>query len=526
MDSAPREALAADAFDVAPVDDTETPLPPWAEEALTPEQFFSLATESRRHWTGERRLLLAVLQNAVDELLRYRDARTTRGRRLFRETRDWFWSREHTYLCAFETICAYLHLDADYVRQGLERLLDSRAPSALPAAARPERPLSPPPSLSPQPAPQREQTQDHRSRQSRNTYSQPSAPQREQTQDRQKERRQNLSRTGVVCTRAVAHVERKGNTVVGQRGGQVGGKLSIGALSRATGIPVETLRTWERRYGFPTPERKPSGHRVYSLSSVPRLRRIAEALAQGHRAGEAVTASEADLEALLAIPPAVATSAPTALPRRDTEEVADLFSLVEAFDAPRLTRVLADEWRRLGPLECLCSRIVPLVRAVGEAWETARLEIRHEHFLSERLSDFLRARRLAFERRAHGPLVVCVTLPGEAHSLGLQMVALLLAQAGCRVLYLGTEVPVGQIAGVARDFRARAVAVSISSANQGGAMVVQVERLRALLPRRVTLLLGGDGAPAPRPGMKVIQDLPTLAAWGRQLVAATSQEET
>ena len=59
-----------------------------------------------------------------------------------------------------------------------------------------------------------------------------------------------------------------------------GARLSIGALSRATGIPVETLRTWENRYGYPVPERKPSGHRVYALASVPRLRRIAEALSR------------------------------------------------------------------------------------------------------------------------------------------------------------------------------------------------------------------------------------------------------
>ena len=72
----------------------------------------------------------------------------------------------------------------------------------------------------------------------------------------------------------------------------VGGKLSIGALSRVTGIPPETLRTWEQRYGFPLPERKPSGHRVYPVTSVPRLRRIAEALARGHRAREPLLGGE------------------------------------------------------------------------------------------------------------------------------------------------------------------------------------------------------------------------------------------
>ncbi len=39
--------------------------------------------------------------------------------------------------------------------------------------------------------------------------------------------------------------------------------VSIGGLSRATGVPIETLRTWELRYGFPKSVRKPSGHRLF-----------------------------------------------------------------------------------------------------------------------------------------------------------------------------------------------------------------------------------------------------------------------
>src|SRR5512140_3688228 len=111
-----------------------------------------------------------------------------------------------------------------------------------------------------------------------------------------------------------------------------GARLSIGALSRATGIPVETLRTWESRYGFPVPERRPSGHRVYSLSTVARLRRIAEALAGGHRARQVVPASEADLQKLLAAAPAGAAEppAPSVSPR--SAEVGQLLRLVESFD--------------------------------------------------------------------------------------------------------------------------------------------------------------------------------------------------
>ena len=139
-----------------------------------------------------------------------------------------------------------------------------------------------------------------------------------------------------------------------------------------------------------------------------------------------------------------------------------LLRLVRAFDAERLTRLFLSDWARMGPVEFLESRVAPLVRAVGEAWEKGELEIRHEHFLSERIGDLLGSLRLPFEERATGPLVVYATLPGEAHALGLQMAALVLAAGGCRSLYLGTEVPVAQTAALARDLGARAVAISVS----------------------------------------------------------------
>ena len=80
----------------------------------------------------------------------------------------------------------------------------------------------------------------------------------------------------------------------------VSGPLSIGALSRATQIPVETLRTWERRYGSPVALRKPSGHRVYPAAIVDQLRRVARLLSQGHRAGEILGLSASGVRSLAA----------------------------------------------------------------------------------------------------------------------------------------------------------------------------------------------------------------------------------
>lgn len=312
--------------------------------------------------------------------------------------------------------------------------------------------------------------------------------------------------------RAKTRPDRSGPSPDGKHGEA---RLSIGALSRATAIPIDTLRTWERRYGFPVPERKPSGHRVYAVTSIPRLRRIAEALSMGHRAAEVVAASEQELLALLESSPAHHL-APVDTMVEEVGVVEDLLGAVRDFDADRLTRRLALDALRMPPVQFLLSRIVPLMREVGDAWSRGEMEIRHEHFLSERIGDLVRSLRLPYEERASGPLIVFATLPGEAHALGLQMAAMTVASSGCRVLYLGTEVPPDQIARLARERHARGVAVSVSAMHRGEASKRGLEDLRRLLPRRSLLLLGGEGAEA-MPGAILVPELRQLEQWSHDL---------
>jgi len=296
------------------------------------------------------------------------------------------------------------------------------------------------------------------------------------------------------------------------------GKLSIGALARATGVPVETLRTWESRYGFPAAERRPSGHRLYPTAVVHRLRRVADALARGHRAAAVVPASDLELDRLLTatsndVPPAPALAVPP------SGSLDDVLRAILALDTDRVTGMLLADWGRLGPLDFLNVRAVPLLEAVGRGWADGELDIRHEHFLSERLADILRSVRIPSDQRATGPRVLCATLPGEAHAVGLQMAALLLADAGARIVYLGTEIPVMELASAARDLGASAVALSISSAADARAVKRLLSRLRAALPRSVTLLIGGCGAPDMHGACTRVADLPGLDRWARRFVS-------
>lgn len=285
--------------------------------------------------------------------------------------------------------------------------------------------------------------------------------------------------------------------------------VSIGGLSRATGVPIETLRTWELRYGFPKSVRKPSGHRQFVVSQVERIRRIASALERGLRAGEVVPASDAVLEALLATVPVKPVTRNQALPF----DARAFIELVRRFDGDRLMRSLHSELARQDPVAYIETRIVPCLEVIGSAWEKGEIDIAHEHFASERISDVLRGARLHFEETAKGPLVVVATLPGEAHGLGLQMAALILSARGLRILSLGTEVPVKEVGALAVRTQAAAVGISVSASSAASA-IAGVASLRAQLPRRIALVIGGAGAPTVK-GTIRLADLRALDAWAQ-----------
>ena len=78
--------------------------------------------------------------------------------------------------------------------------------------------------------------------------------------------------------------------------------VSIGELSKLTGITTHTLRVWEKRYGSPKAHRLPSGHRRYPQKDVPRLRAIARALDSGYRASKVVAETLEQIHSLMGLP--------------------------------------------------------------------------------------------------------------------------------------------------------------------------------------------------------------------------------
>ena len=288
--------------------------------------------------------------------------------------------------------------------------------------------------------------------------------------------------------------------------------MSIGALSRATGIPVATLRSWERRYGFPEPMRRESGHRRYALGDVDRLRLVKQALELGNRPSDVVNAAVATLEHLVELVPPDADGAPP------NAYIGRLMAATREFDERGLGHALQQALDDLGIRRFIYECVAPFLRAVGEAWAGGRLGVMHEHFASARLRQLLAQRRRAYE--AGAPPVVCAALPGELHDLGLHISALLLAFGGAQVIFLGADTPADEIGAAALQSHAGGVLVGSSRSAQPGVAVPQLDALRRGLPPEVRLAVGGL-AEAP-PGVTLLPDFQAVERWCEELVRASS----
>ncbi|MBW9271484.1 MAG: MerR family transcriptional regulator, partial [Candidatus Thiodiazotropha sp. (ex. Lucinisca nassula)] len=216
--------------------------------------------------------------------------------------------------------------------------------------------------------------------------------------------------------------------------------FAIGTVERDTGISRDTLRIWERRYGFPTPGRNDKGERVYSAEQIQRLQRIRRLLDQGFRPGKVVPLEDEALNKLANTLHDVLLS-PGGIDPAHTR----LIDLASCGDIPALNTALEQALAREGLSSFVLDTFAPLTKAVGELWAAGRLQIFEEHLLTRHLVRFL---DVAMSRVGHppgNPEVLLGTLPGEQHALGLLMAEALLINSGRATLNLGTDVPLDEI---------------------------------------------------------------------------------
>ena len=288
------------------------------------------------------------------------------------------------------------------------------------------------------------------------------------------------------------------------------GGFGIGAVARLTGIDEHTLRVWERRYGFPRPERSAGGTRHYSADDIRKLHLITQAMERGHRPGEVVAKDARSLETLLLAGQPDRVPAVEDPAARERERI---LAALRREDVDSVRAQLRELAMLLGPRRFVVDVAHPLAVRVGELWSSGQIEIHQEHLLSDCLSTQLRLLRSLLDER-RGPVLLLTTLPGEPHVLGLEMIALYAAAAGASPRLLGVATPAEQLVLAARAHRAAAVGLGISPSSDLAATEAAVRQIVPQLAPSTELWLGGAGAsqiPA-MPGVRHVATWPDLDA--------------
>ncbi len=268
--------------------------------------------------------------------------------------------------------------------------------------------------------------------------------------------------------------------------------LSIAAVERDTGLSKDTLRVWERRYGFPSPGRDGIGERAYTLSQVEKLRVVKRLLDAGHRPGRIVPLP---IEALQQL-----TEQTVDQPLRSVEallasaDLRDHLALIRSHDVPALRSELARLLARHGVARFVLDVISPLNAAVGDAWMRGQIEIFEEHTYTELVQGVLRQAVCGIpDAAASGaPRVLLSTFPGEPHGLGLLMAEAMFALEGCRCVSLGVQTPLWDIVRAAQAYQTDIVALSFTGCTNPNQVVDSLGELRGKLPAHVGVWAGGS----------------------------------
>ena len=288
--------------------------------------------------------------------------------------------------------------------------------------------------------------------------------------------------------------------------------ISIAAVERDTGLGKDTLRVWERRYGFPQPLRDAFGERVYPAAQVEHLRLIKRLMDQGQRPGALLR------KPLAALNEQLASSQPKKV---SADDAADwVIPLLKNRDVDHLRTEFAQRLARDGLERFVIETLPALNLRIGDGWMMGEIEIFEEHLYTELIQNQLRSAIYALASRGKRPHVLLTTVKDEEHLLGLLMVEALLAANGALCLSLGAQTPVADIIGASRGTNTDIVALSFSGAYPWRKARDTLLELRMALPETIELWAGGAALAGGRrmiPGIRAIDNLraikPALADW-------------
>ncbi|PNG21083.1 MerR family transcriptional regulator [Streptomyces cahuitamycinicus] len=279
----------------------------------------------------------------------------------------------------------------------------------------------------------------------------------------------------------------------GRASAPVGVGLTTGEVARRLGVAPTTVRTWDRRYGLGPVAHTGGRHRRWTPVDVARLERMCALTATGIPPAEAArtvldeaTQQPAPAAPVTPAPPeAAGAAAGEEVPARRDEGVTPRPSVrarsragsglrlgdvrqeckgiaraALRLDASALDELLESAIAEHGLVAAWTEVIMPTLQAVGRKWESSGEKyVEVEHFLSWHVSGALRRGAPPTAADRPGATVVLACVPGENHTLPLEVLAAALAERGLPVRMFGGALPVESLVTAVRRTGPAAVAL-------------------------------------------------------------------
>lgn len=218
--------------------------------------------------------------------------------------------------------------------------------------------------------------------------------------------------------------------------------FTIKDLENLSGIKAHTIRIWEQRYSFLSPQRTETNIRYYSNDELQKILNIALLNKYGYKISHIDRMSIAEINArILSL-----SNAEAQQERIVNELIRQMVNVnIDAFE-----QVLDGYIRIKGIEKTIMQIIFPFLERVGILWLTNHINPAQEHLVSNLIRQKLIVGIDAARSLLQAPKTVLLFLPeGEYHELGLLFVYYLLKSRGIAVLYLGSNVPMKDVECVA-----------------------------------------------------------------------------
>ncbi|MGZ8393398.1 MAG: MerR family transcriptional regulator [Nitrospira sp.] len=268
----------------------------------------------------------------------------------------------------------------------------------------------------------------------------------------------------------------------------------IHRVAKLTGLSKDVIRVWERRFGVLKPTRGANRYRNYSDEDVALLRYLKEQLDAGGSIGDLARLGREELLNRLR----AASPRASFIDNTFDRLLRELLSALDPFDRVMFEKRLNGAVAVVPFEEALHGILLPLQERVGQLWHDGHVNVAIEHYVTKQIQQKIFSAMNQLPVAEFGAKVVVACPPGEEHDIAALAVAYRCRVRGCRVYYLGANVPVAALTKLCHEVEPDLTIVSFPLAFPETTATEIIRALAQEVSPASHLTVGGHGALAMR----------------------------